>query len=181
MRKNSATPSLPVRSEHRDETGTMIDINSPCTSTVTAVTTATLPACPQRSTPSYSQLVKDIKLNPAGIRTDDFVDFHPARNRRPKAKVVPGKSISGNTFNGGHTTRNVFLFRVNCNVSEDIEPHNGKDLQYVSIKTMSNAESVFKSCLITAEARDYGTIMHPDVWTSETLTQGLYVYLIMAG
>ena len=44
-------------------------------------------------------------------------------------------------------TRNVFLFRVNRDVSEDIvkDDMNGKDLKYVSIKTMSNAEAVFKS------------------------------------
>ena len=43
----------------------------------------------------------------------------------------------------------MFLFRVNRDVSEDIVKNhmNGKDLKYVSIKTMSNAEAVFKSFL----------------------------------
>ena len=61
------------------------------------------------------------------------------------AKVVAGKSISGNAFKGGPTTRNVFLFRVNRDVSGAIvkEHMDGKYLQYVSIKTMSNAEAVF--------------------------------------
>ena len=58
---------------------------------------------------------------------------------------MAGKSISGNTFKGGPTTRNVFLFRVNRDVSEAIvkEHMNRKDLEYMSIKTMSNAEAVF--------------------------------------
>ena len=123
MTNHAETPSVPVRSEQRDETDTMVDINFPSTSTVTAVITHPLPACPERSTglaPSYSQLAKNLKLNPAGIRTDDFADFQPARKRRPKAKLVSGKTISGNTFKGGPTTRNVFLFRVNRDVSEDI-------------------------------------------------------------
>ena len=109
-------------------------------------------------------------LNPAGIRTDDFADFQPSRKRRPNAKVVSGKSISGNTFKGGPTTHNVFLFRVNRDVSEDIvkDHMNGKNLKYVSITTMSNAEAVFKSFLITVEAWDSGTIMNPDVWPSGT-------------
>ena len=70
------------------------------------------------------------------------------RKRRPKAKVVAGTSISGNTFKGGPTTRNVFLFRVNRDVSEAIvkEHMNGKNLKYVSIKTMSNTEAVFNHC-----------------------------------
>ena len=75
MTNHAETPSVPVRSDHRDETETMVDINPPSTSTVTAVTTATLQASPERSTglaPSYSQLAKDLKLNPAGIHTDDF-------------------------------------------------------------------------------------------------------------
>ena len=64
----------------------------------------------------------------------------------------------------------MFLFRVNRDVSEAIvkEHMNGKDLKYVSIKTMSNAEAVFKSFLITVEAKDYGTFMNPDVWPSGT-------------
>ena len=76
------------------------------------------------------------------------------RKRRPKAKVVSGNSISGNTFKGGPTTRNVFLFRVNRDVSEDIvkDHMNGKYLKYVSIKTMSYAEAVFKSLFINVEA-----------------------------
>ena len=117
------TPSVPVRSEQSDETDTMVDINFPSTSTVTAVITQYLPASPERSTglaPSYSQLAKDLKLNLADIRTDDLADFQPARKRRLKAKVVSGKSISGNTYKGGPTTHNVFLFRVNRDVSEDI-------------------------------------------------------------
>ena len=43
----------------------MVDINPLSTSTVTTVTTATLPASPERSTgltPSYIQLAKDLKL-----------------------------------------------------------------------------------------------------------------------
>ena len=161
MTNHAETPSVPVRSEQRDDTDT----------TVTAVSTHPLPASHERSTgpaPSYSQLAKD--LSQAGIRTDDFADFQPARKRRPKAKIVSGKSISGNTFKGGPTTRNVFLFRVNRDVNEDIvkDHMNGKELKYVSIKTMSNAEAVFKSFLITVEARDYGTIMNPDVWPSGT-------------
>ena len=62
------------------------------------------------------------------------------------------------------------LFRVNRDVSDAIvkDHMNGKDLKYVSIKTMSNAEAVFKSFLITVEAKDYGTFMNPDVWPSGT-------------
>ena len=150
MTNHAETPSVPVRSEHSDETETMVAINHPSTSTVTAVTTATPPASPECSTglaASYSQLAKDLKLNLAGIRTDDYADVQPARKRRPKAKVVSGKSISGNTFKGGPITRNAFLLRVNRDVSEQIvKDHiNGKDLKYVTIKTMSNAETVFKS------------------------------------
>ena len=103
MTNHAETPSVPVRSEQRDDTDT----------TVTAVSTHPLPASHERNTgpaPSYSQLAKD--LNQAGIRTDDFADFQPARKRRPKAKIVSGKSISGNTFKSGPTTRNVF-----CSVS----------------------------------------------------------------
>ena len=40
---------------------------------------------------------------------------------------------------------------------------NGKYHKYVSIKTMYNAEAVFKSCLINVEARGYNNIMNPDV------------------
>ena len=36
------------------------------------------------------------------------------------------------------------------------------------IKTMSKAESVFKSFLIALEARDYGTFMNPNVWRPGT-------------
>ena len=84
-------------------------------------------------------------LKPAGICTVDFPDFQPvARKQQPKAKVVAGKYISCNTFKGGPTTCSLFLFRVNRNVSEAIvkEHMNGKDLKYVSIKTMSKAEAV---------------------------------------
>ena len=98
-------------SEQRDETDTMVGINPPSTSNVTAVITHPLPASPERSTglaPSYSQLAMGLKLNPAGIRTDNFTDVKPERKRRPKAKVVSGKSVSGNTFKGGPTTRNMF-------------------------------------------------------------------------
>ena len=176
MTKPAEVPSVPVRSEHGKETETIVDFNLPSTSTSTVMdaTTATSAISPERSiglAPSYSQLAKDLKLKPAGIRTDDFADFQPvARKRRPKAKVVAGKSISGNTFKGGPTTRNVFLFRVNRDVSEAIvkEHMNCKDLEYVSIKTMSNAEAVFKSFLITVEAKDYVTFMNPDVWASGT-------------
>ena len=120
--------------------------------------------------PSYSQLANDLKLYPAGIRTDDFADFQPAQKRRPKAKVVSGKFISGNTFKGGPTTRNVFLFRVNRDLSWDIvmAHMNSIDLKYVSIKIMSNAEAVFKSFLINVEVRDYSNIMNPDVWPPRT-------------
>ena len=45
---------------------------------------------------------------------------------------------------------------------------NGKDLKYISIKTMSIAEAVFKSFLITVEARDFGTIMNLGSWPSGT-------------
>ena len=45
---------------------------------------------------------------------------------------------------------------------------NRKDLEYVSIKTMSNAEAVLKSFLITVEAKDYVTFMNPEVWPSGT-------------
>ena len=78
MTKHAETPSVPVRSEHDEETETMVDINPPSTSTVTDVTTATLQVSPVRSTgnaPSNSHLAKDLKLNPASIRTDDFADF----------------------------------------------------------------------------------------------------------
>ena len=107
MTKHAEAPSVPVRSEHGKETETIVDFNLPSTSTstVTAATTATSAISPERSiglAPSYSQLAKDLKLKPAGIRTDDFADFQPvARKRRPKARVVAGKSISGNTFKGG--------------------------------------------------------------------------------
>ena len=49
----------------------------------------------------------------------------------------------------------MFLFRVNRDVSEAIvkEHMNRKDLEYVSIKTMSNAEAVLKSFLITVRLR----------------------------
>ena len=169
--KHSDTPSVPVRSEHGEETETIVDFNRPSTSTstVTAATTETPVVNPERSiglAPSYSQLAKDLKLKPAAIRTDGFADFHPvARKRRPKAKVVAGKSISGNTFKGCPTTRNVFLFRVYRDVSGVIvkEHMNGKVLKYVSIKTMSKTEAVFKSFLITVEAKDYGTFMTPYV------------------
>ena len=59
---------------------------------------------------------------------------------------MSGNSISGNTFKGGSTARNMCLFRVNRDVSEDIgmEYMNGKYLKYLSIKTMSKAETVFK-------------------------------------
>ena len=59
---------------------------------------------------------------------------------------MAGKSISGNTFKGGPTIRNVFLFLVNRDVSEAIvkEHMNAQDLKFVSIKTMTNAEAVFK-------------------------------------
>ena len=92
---------------------------------------------------------------------------------------MSGKSISGNTFKGGPTTRNVFLFRVNRDVSEDIvkDHMNVNDLKYVSIKTMSNAEAVFKSFLITVEAKAYGTIMNPDVWPSGTRRMVDYVLM----
>ena len=43
-------PYVPVRSEQRDETDTMVDINPPSSSTVTAVITHFLPASPERST-----------------------------------------------------------------------------------------------------------------------------------
>ena len=78
---------------------------------------------------------------------------------------MSGKSISGNTFKGGPTTHNVFLFHVNRDVSEDIvkDNMNGKDLKYVPIKTMPNAEAIFKSFFITVEARYYDNIMNPDV------------------
>ena len=72
-----------VRSEHSDEMETMVYIDLPSTSTVTAVTTDTLTACPERSTgvaPSYSKLTKNLKLNQAGIRTDAFTDFQPHGN-----------------------------------------------------------------------------------------------------
>ena len=93
--------------------------------------------------PSESQLAKDLKLKPAGIRTDNFSDFQPPRKRRPKAKVVSEKFMLGNIFNGGPTTRNVFLSRVNRVFSEAIvkEQMNGIDLKYVSIKTISKAEA----------------------------------------
>ena len=83
---------------------------------------------------------------------------------------MSGKSISGNTFKGGPTTRNELLIRVSRDVSEDIvkDHMNGKDLKYVSIKTVSNVEAVFKSFLINVEAWDYGNIMNPDVWPSGT-------------
>ena len=60
----------------------------------------------------------------------------------------------------------MFLFRVNRDVSEVIvkDHMNAKDLKYVTIKTMSNAEAVFKSLLINVEAMNYGNIMNPDVW-----------------
>ena len=63
-----------------------------------------------------------------------------------------------------------FCSRVNGIVSEAIvkEHMNGKDLKYVSVKTMSKAEAVFKSFFITVEAKDYGTFMNPDVWPSGT-------------
>ena len=175
MTKHAKTSSVPVRSEHGEEIETIVDINPPSTSasTVTAATTETPAVSPERSTDlalSYSQLSKYLKLKPAVIRTDDFSDFQSvAGRRRPKAKVVSGKSISGNTFKGGPTTHNVFLFRVNRDVSEAIvKKHmNGKYLKYVSIKTISKAEAVFKSFLITVEAKDCGTFMNPDVWPSE--------------
>ena len=106
MTKHAETLSVPVRSEHREQTETIVDINPPSTATST-VTTETLPVSPERSTglaPSYSYLAKDLKLTPTGIRTDDFADFQPAQKRRPKAKVVSEKSISGNHFKGGPTT-----------------------------------------------------------------------------
>ena len=59
MTNHAKTPSVPVRSEQRDETDTMVDINS--TSTVTAVITQPLPASLEHSTgltPSYSQTGK---------------------------------------------------------------------------------------------------------------------------
>ena len=117
-----------------------VDFNPPSTSTstVTAATTATSAVSPERSigfATSYSQLAKDLKQKLAGILTDDFADFQPvARKRRPRAKVVAGKSISGNTFKGGPTTRNVFLFRVNPDVSEASEHMNGKDLNMCLLK-----------------------------------------------
>ena len=117
--KHADTPSVPVRSEHGEETETIVDINPPSTSTstVTDATPETHAVIPERSIGlalSYIQLAKDLKLEPAAIHTDDCADLQPvARKRRPKAKVVVGKSISGNTFKGGPTTRNVFLFRVN--------------------------------------------------------------------
>ena len=162
--KHTQTTSVPVRSEHDEETETIVDINPP--STVTAATTEMPAVNPERSiglAPFYSQLAKDLKLKPAGIGTDDIADFQlVARKRRPNAKVVSWKSNSGNTFKGGPTIRNVFLFRVNRDVSETIvkEHMNGKDLKY-----MSKAEAVFKSFLITVEDRDYGTF-----WNQ---TQGL--------
>ena len=62
------------------------------------------------------------------------------------------------------------LFRVNCDVSEGIvkDHMNSKYIKYVFIKTMSNAEAVFKSLLITVEARGCGTIMNPNVWPPGT-------------
>ena len=154
MTKHAEDPYIPVRSEHGKETETIVDFNPPSTSTstVTAATSEMSAVSPERRivlAPSYSKLTKDLKLKPAGIRTDDFADFQPvARKLRPKAKVVAGKPITGNTFRGSPTTRNMFLFRVNRDVSEAIvkEHMNGKDLKYVSIKTMSNAEAVFNHC-----------------------------------
>ena len=87
MTKHAETPYVPVRSEHGEETETIADINPPSTSTVTAVTTATLPVSPEHGTglaPSYSQQANDLKLNPAGIRTNDIADFQPARKRQPR-------------------------------------------------------------------------------------------------
>ena len=59
--------------------------------------------------------------------------MQPARKRRPKAKVVSEKSILDNILKDSPTTCNVFLFRVNRDVSEDIvkDHMNGKDLKYV--------------------------------------------------
>ena len=149
MTKHAETPNVPARSEHGEEPDTIVDIYPPFTPslTVTAVTTETLPVSPERRTglaPSYRQLAKDLILKPDGIRTNDFADFQPAPKRRPKANVVFGKSISGNTFNGGPTTRNMFLFRGNRDVSDAIvkDHMNCKDLNYMYIKIMSKAEAI---------------------------------------
>ena len=122
MTKHAETPSVPVRSEHGEETETIVDINPP----------------PPLLTQGQSS----------------------------------GRKVHlSNTFKGGPTIRNVFLFCVNRDVSEAIvKKHmNGKDLKYVSIKTMSKAEAVFKSFFfITVKAKDYGTFINPDVWPSGT-------------
>ena len=89
MTKHAKTPSVPVMSEHVEETETIVDINHPSTSTVSAVTTAMLPVSPERSTgvtTSYRQLAKYLKLTPAGIRTDDFVNSSPHESDDPMPK-----------------------------------------------------------------------------------------------
>ena len=102
------TPSVRVRWVHGDETETIVDINPPSTSTVTAVTTASLPINPECSTgltPSYS-----LKLNPACIRADVFADLQPARKQQSQGQSIVREVHLRETFKGGPTTRSQCIF-----------------------------------------------------------------------
>ncbi len=60
----------------------------------------------------------------------------------------------------------MFVFRVNNEVNEDtVRDHmTGKNMQFLSLKTMSNPEALFKSFLITVSAAELSNIMDPDIW-----------------
>ena len=82
---------------------------------------------------------------------------------------MSGKFISGNTFKGGPTTRNVFLFRVNRDVSEDIvkDHMNGKDFIYLSMKLCLKLK-LFLNSFNHCGCYGFGTIMNPEVWPHGT-------------
>lgn len=116
---------------------------------------------------SYSNLAGDLQSNPGGI--DSAPPFKTIQRKR-RVKVVTGSSTSGNRFKAGPRTRNVFLYRVCCTVTEDhIKDHmTGKDIKFNSIKTMSNPEAMTKSFLITVLSDDYSNALNSDNWPSGT-------------
>lgn len=118
---------------------------------------------------SYSGMASDLERNPGQIGDRSQPDFNPvSRRRRRKGKVVSGNATSGNSFAGAPKTRHVFLYRVHSTVGEeDVSSHmNGKDMKYLSLRTMSNPEAMFKSFLITVILDQFDNFMNPDMWPS---------------
>ncbi len=117
---------------------------------------------------SYSGVAGELNEQPGHIG-DKFTPYRPPRRRR-KDKIVSGKSTTGNTFEGAPALRRVFLFHVNSQVNdEQVKEHmDGKTMNYVSIKTMSNPDSTFKSFLITVNTTDYENTLNPELWPPNT-------------